>query len=89
MSDTFRQLDDLIERRVIHSVFFGQSATKTHKRFATLRTGMGETVATGEGQTGEEALRDALAKLTRQPAVTTMPAMPGMTRPAAMPGMGG
>ncbi len=81
-----KELDQLIDSGHVHTVFVGASAMPGRKRFATFRTGPGETVATGAGDTCEEALRDALGKLGRIPAVTTQPAMPGMTR-NRMPGM--
>lgn len=87
MSHVLQQLDDLIEAGTIHSVFVGKSATRSHSRFATLRTGTAETVATGEGNSAEEALRAAISNIGR-PAIVpvqTQPAMPGFTR-NAMPG---
>lgn len=79
----FEQLDDLIEKGVIHSVFVGRSVTAS-PRFATLRTGAGDTVSTGKGRTCADALQDALNKVGgprvqyQEPAVQTMPLLPGV-----------
>lgn len=80
----FEQIDDLIDRGVIHTVFVGKSVT-VKKRFATLRTGAGETVSTGQGNTTTEALQDALARVGQprvqyqEPEVQVMPGvMPGL-----------
>ena len=78
------RLNDLIDRGVIHSVFIGKSVT-AQPRFATLKAGAGETVASGKGQTCAEALQDALDRVGKpqvqhqEPEVQTMPGvMPGL-----------
>lgn len=60
---TMKMIDDAIERGAFHSVFVGRSMAAGRKRFATFRTGSAETVATGEGDTAEQALLDALLKM--------------------------
>lgn len=74
-----RKIDDLIERGVIHSVYVGRSVTD-QKRFATLRRGAGETVASGQGDTCEAALQDAVSRIgTQRPVNVETPVMPGIT----------
>jgi len=66
----FDELENLIDRKIVRSVYAGKSVTDS-KRFATLRNGANETVATGEGDTCTEALLNAVAKVSR-------PKMPGV-----------
>jgi len=78
----FDEIDDLIERGVIHSVYVGKSVTR-QARFATLRKGAGETVSEGKGQTAEEALRKAIdgvgkPRVQHQEPEVQQPMMPGM-----------
>lgn len=79
MTDVLKEIDDMIERGVMHSVFVGRSVT-ADKRFATFRVGGGDTVASGKGQTCQEALVDAVNKLTRRPAPVTLPGATLVTR---------
>lgn len=77
---TLKEIEDLLERKSIHSVFVGRSAVPRFKRFATLVAGSGETVARGEGNTAQEALQDAVDRLRGRPAPATQPSMPSFTR---------
>jgi len=77
-------VDTLLRDGVCHSVFVGKSALPGRQCFATLVTGTAVTIATGSGNTSQEALADALSKLPR--AAAAMPVAPAQTRPV-MPGM--
>jgi hypothetical protein len=84
---TMDRIEQLLANKQAHSIFFGTSVLKWRERFATIRTGAGETIATGFGSTGEEALADALSKIgppvldmASEPQFTTRPAIPGLTR---------
>lgn len=87
-------VDRMLKEGVFHSVFVGKSAVPGRKCFATLSTGSAVTVATGSGDTANDALMDALSKLPRAVAAMPVapaevrPVMPGLTR-NAMPGFGG
>ena len=87
-------IDTLLRDGTCHSVFVGKSVVPGRRCFATLVTGSAVTVATGGGDTAQDALADALSKLPRASAM--MPAAPAETRPAmpsfnrnTMPGFGG
>ena len=84
---TMDRIEQLLATGVAHSVFVGNSVLKWRERFATIRTGSGETIATGFGNTAEEALADALSHIgppvhdmVSEPQLTTRPAIPGLTR---------
>ena len=87
-------VDQMLKEGAFHSVFVGKSALPGRQCFATLVTGSAVTIATGSGNTTNEALTDALNKLPRAAAAMpvaptqTRPAMPGFTR-NTMPGFGG
>lgn len=83
-------IDTLLRDGTCHSVFVGKSAVPGRKCFATLVTGSAITVATGGGNTAQDALVDALSKLHRVPdaPAETRPAMPSFNR-NTMPGFGG
>ena len=85
--NTLDRIEQLLVSGQAHSIYFGTSVVKWHKRFATIRTGAGETIATGWGDTGEAALADALTRIgtptldmVSEPQLTTRPYVPGLTR---------
>jgi hypothetical protein len=88
------RIEALLASGQAHSIFTGTSAVKWHKRFATIRTGMGETIATGWGDTVTDALADALSRIgppvfdtvsePQMPPLTTQPVT--VTTQPAMPG---
>lgn len=85
---TMDRLEQLIASKQAHSVFFGYSVLAWRDRFATIRTGAGETIATGHGKTVEEALTDALNNIgppkldhaSEPHAMTNRPHIPGLNR---------
>lgn len=73
-------LNDLMDRGVIHTATVSKSVAPHRRFFASLITGAGVTISTGEGQTTEDALQDAVDRLGRAPTPTTQPSMPTFTR---------
>jgi hypothetical protein len=92
------ELDRLLDLgNSVSGVFFGRSVIPGVARFATLRKSDGNTLASGRGETSEEALIDALAQMGSPPPVASVlplplpemvpankPAMPGIRK---MPGL--
>ena len=70
------ELEDLIRSGAARSVFVGFSVTEK-PRFCTLKDAAGNTVAIGHGHTCEEAIRDAVAKLSRPRQIETAVQVPG------------
>ena len=85
MTDALKRAEELAASGCMF--FFGKSVVAGNPRFATIRSGGGDTVATGKGQTCEEALIDAMSNIgpPRLDLVSEPQLKPVM--PRAMPGI--